>query len=37
MALILISKISDFRQNYYNMMEFLTVIENDLYYGLDFG
>lgn len=45
MAFILISSISYFRQNYYNVMLFLTVIdnyqdklvENDLHWVKDFG
>lgn len=37
MVLISISSVSDFRQNCYNMMAFLTVVENKLYCGKDFG
>lgn len=37
MALISVSSVSDFKQNYSNMMSFFTVVENDLYGDKDFS
>lgn len=37
MALISVSIVTEFRQNYCNVMRFFSVVENDLYCGKDFG